>query len=96
MDQRHRLVGQAVYSVREWATTLIATRCRMSLTVKQNECVIEIAGGASQTSAYRSAYNTQNMSQKTVWEEASRLRRHPKVAARIMELEAEEKARRRM
>ena len=68
----------------------------MSLTVKQNEFVIEIAGGASQTLAYRSAYNTQNMSQKTIWEEASRLRRHPKVAARIMELEAEKEARRRM
>ena len=68
----------------------------MSLTVKQNEFVIEIAGGASQSLAYRSAYNTQNMSQKTIWEEASRFRRHPKVAARIMELEAEKEARRRM
>ena len=68
----------------------------MSLTVKQNEFVAEIAEGASQTSAYRSAYKTQNMSQKTIWEEASRLRRHPKVAARIQELEAEKEARRRM
>ena len=68
----------------------------MSLTAKQNEFVVEIAEGASQTSAYRSAYNTQNMSQKMIWEEASRLRRHPKVAARIMELEAEKEARRRM
>ena len=55
----------------------------MSLTVKQNEFVIEIAGGASQTLAYRSAYNTQNMSQKTIWDEASRPRRHPKVAVGI-------------
>ena len=68
----------------------------MGLTVNQNEFVVEIAGGASQTSAYRSADNTQNMSQKTIWEEASRLRRHPKVAARIIELEAEKEARRRM
>ena len=68
----------------------------MVLTVKQNEFVIEIAGGASQTLAYRSADNTQNMSQKTIWEEASRLRRHPKVAARIIELETEKEARRRM
>ena len=36
------------------------------------------------------------MSQKTVWEESSRLRKHPKVAARILELEAEKDARRRM
>ena len=56
----------------------------MGLTVKQNDFVVEIVEGASQTSAYRSAYNTQNMSQKTIWEEASRLRRHPKVAARIV------------
>ena len=74
----------------------VEQRYGMGLTVKQNEFVAEIAGGASQTLAYRSAYNTQNMSQKTVWEEASRLRRHPKVAARIIELEAEKEARRRM
>ena len=68
----------------------------MGLTVKRNEFVVELAQGASQASAYRPAYNTQNMSQKTIWEEASRLRRHPKVAARIIELEAEKEARRRM
>ena len=68
----------------------------MGLTVKQNDFVVEIVEGASQTSAYRSAYITQNMSQKTIWEEASRLRRYPKVAARIIELEAEKEARRRM
>ena len=56
----------------------------MGLTVKQNDFVVEIVEGASQTSAYRSAHNTQNVSQKTIWEEASRLRRHPKVAARIV------------
>ena len=74
----------------------VKQRYGMGLTVKQNEFVAEIAEGASQTSAYRSAYNTQNMSQKTIWEEASRLRSHPKVAARIEELEAEKEARRRM
>ena len=74
----------------------VKQRYRMGLTVKQNEFVAEIAEGASQTLAYRSAYNTQNMSQKTIWEEASRLRRHPKVAARIIELEAEKEAEERM
>ena len=54
----------------------------MGLTVKQNEFVAEIAEGASQTSAYRSALNAQNMSGKTIWEKASRLRRHPKAPAR--------------
>ena len=74
----------------------VKQRYGMGLTGKQNEFVAEIAEGASQTSAYRSAYNTQNMSQKTIWEEASRLRRHPKVAARIIELEAEKEAEERM
>ena len=68
----------------------------MGLTVKQNDFVVAIVEGASQTLAYRSAYNTQNMSQKTIWEEAPRLRKHPKVAASIIELEAEKEARRRM
>ena len=36
------------------------------------------------------------MSDKTVWEEASRLRRHPKVSTRILELEEEKEARRRL
>ena len=66
------------------------------LTFKQSQFISKVLEGTSQTSAYRNAYNTQNMSQKTIWEEASRLRRHPKVAARIMELEAEKEARRRM
>ena len=55
-------------------------RRRIYLTVKQNEFVAEITEGASQTSAYRSAYNTQNISQKTIWEETSRLRRQSRVA----------------
>ena len=36
------------------------------------------------------------MSQKPIWEESARLRRHPKVAVRIIELEVEKEARRRM
>ena len=68
----------------------------MNLTLKQNKYSEKLAAGFNQTAAYRTAYNTQNMSQKTIWEEASRLRRHPKVTARIVELEAEKEARRRM
>ena len=56
----------------------------MVLTVKQNDFVVEISEGASQSLAYRSAYNTQNMAPKTIWEEASRLRRHLKGAAGIL------------
>ena len=36
------------------------------------------------------------MAPKTIWEKASRLRRQAKVAAKIIELEAEKEARRRM
>ena len=66
------------------------------LTAKQMKFVEEIGKGGSQSNAYRKAYDTSQMAPKTIWEEASRLRRHPKVAARIMELEAEKEARRRM
>ena len=66
------------------------------LTAKQMKFVEEVSEGGSQSNAYRKAYDTSQMVPKTIWEEASRLRRHPKVAARIMELEAEKEARRRM
>ena len=66
------------------------------LTAKQMKFVEEVSEGGSQSNAYRKAYDTSQMAPKTIWEEASRLRRHPKVAARIVELEAEKEARRRM
>ena len=66
------------------------------LKFKQSQFVLKVLEGVSPTSAYRNAYNTQNMSQKTIWEESSRLRRHSKVAVRIIELEVEKEARRRM
>lgn len=66
------------------------------LTFKQQRFVEHVTKGATQTSAYRAAYSTTDMAPKTIWEESSRLRWHPKVAARIIELEAEKEARRRM
>ena len=66
------------------------------LTAKQENFVELLTQGTSQASAYRGAYDTQNMSDKTVWEEASRLRRHPKVSTRILQLEEEKEARRRL
>ena len=66
------------------------------LTAKQMKFVEEMGEGGSQSNAYRKAYDTSQMAPKTIWEEASRLRSHPKVAARIMELEVEKEARRRM
>jgi len=66
------------------------------ITAKQNEFAQHVSDGLSQTKAYRSAYSSNNMAPKTVWEESSRLRRHPKVAARIIELEAEKAHRQRI
>lgn len=66
------------------------------LTLKQAKFVEEVSEGSSQSNAYRKAYETSQMAPKTVWEESSRLRRHPKVAARIIELEAEKAHRQRI
>ena len=66
------------------------------LTAKQENFIELLSQGTSQASTYRGAYETQKMSDKTVWEEASRLRRHPKVSTRILELEEEKEARRRL
>ena len=54
------------------------------LTAKQMKFVEEIGNGGSQSNAYRKAYDTSQMAPKMIWEEASRLRRYPKVAARIV------------
>ena len=66
------------------------------LTAKQTKFVEEVSEGSSQSNAYRKAYETSQMAPKTVWEESSRLRRHPKVAARIIELEAKKAHRQRI
>jgi hypothetical protein len=66
------------------------------LTMKQLKYADAISEGNSQSKAFRAAYDTFNMSQKTIWEEASRLRRHPKVVARLDELRAEKEAEERM
>jgi phage terminase small subunit len=59
------------------------------LTAKQEKFVQGIIEGMSQADAYRSAYPKQRMSDKTVWEAASRLMANSKVVARIEELRAE-------
>ena len=59
------------------------------LTAKQEAFVQKIIEGYSQADAYRSAYNTKRMSDKTVWENASRLMADSKVTARVMELRNE-------
>ena len=66
------------------------------LTIKQLKYADAVSEGNSQSSAYRGAYDTLQMAPKTIWEASSRLRKNPKVAARILELETEKEARRRM
>lgn len=56
------------------------------LTAKQEKFVQGIIEGKSQAEAYRSAYSTKNMTDKTIWEAASRLMQDCKVSARVNEL----------
>ena len=56
------------------------------LTAKQEKFVQNIIQGMSQADAYRSAYSTKNMSDKTIHEAASRLVADSKVSARLSEL----------
>ena len=62
------------------------------LTAKQQKFATAIADGSDQTSAYKLAYDAQNMSPMAVWVESSRLKRHPKVALKIEALNAEAEA----
>jgi phage terminase small subunit len=56
------------------------------LTPKQEKFVQNIIEGMSQADAYRNSYSAKRMSDKTVWEEASKLMANPKVATRVQEL----------
>ena len=56
------------------------------LTAKQERFVQNIIEGMSQADAYRAAYPNQKMSDKTVWETASKLMNNPKVVTRLNEL----------
>lgn len=59
------------------------------LTANQEKFVQNIIQGMSQADAYRSAYPNQRMSDKTVWETASKLMTNPKVVTRLTELRNE-------
>ena len=56
------------------------------LTDNQEEFVKRVAEGMSYADAYRTAYPKQRMSDKTIWEAASRLMKNDKVVARLKEL----------
>lgn len=59
------------------------------LTENQEQFVRNIIAGMNQADAYRSAYPKQKMSDKTIWEAASRLMKNDKVVARLSELRNE-------
>ena len=56
------------------------------LTAKQEQFVKNIIDGMSQADAYRNAYDTSRMADKTIHEKASRLMADGKVKARLQEL----------
>lgn len=56
------------------------------LTAKQEKFVQNIVAGMSQADAYRDAYDTKRMTDKSVWEAASKLMNNDKVATRLSEL----------
>ena len=53
------------------------------LTAKQEEFAVAVAGGKSQSDAYRQAYDAENMTQSQIWVESSTLAKNQKVADRI-------------
>ena len=59
------------------------------LTAKQETFADSIAAGQTQAAAYRAAYDAADMAPATVWNEASRLVRHPEVAQRLALLQQE-------
>ena len=66
------------------------------LTWRQNHFVQLISDKSTGITAYERAYAGANMSKKTLWEAAARLRKNPKVVARLDELKAEKEAEERM
>ena len=56
------------------------------LTPKQEVFARKIVEGMTQADAYRSAYSCKRMTDKTIWENASRLMADSKVQARVKEL----------
>ena len=55
----------------------------MNLTAKQSRFADYLGHGLNQTESYRRSYDAQKMSDPSIRVEASRLSRHPKVAARV-------------
>jgi len=57
------------------------------LTPKQEKFALVYVECANASEAYRQAYNSENMAQKTIWESACRVLADHKVAAKVMEIQ---------
>ena len=66
------------------------------LTPKQLSFVENLSTGINASNAYRAAYTAAKISDKTIWEAASRLSKNPKVVARLDQLTAEKEQNNRM
>lgn len=60
----------------------------MALTPKQEAFCLAYLKTGNASEAYRQSYSASRMSDKQVWEEASKLLKNPKVAQRVEELRA--------
>jgi phage terminase small subunit len=61
----------------------------VKLTAKQEAFAQAIADGLGQADAYRFAYDAENMKDESVYPQASKLMKNPKVATRVGELKAQ-------
>jgi len=61
----------------------------IKLTAKQEAFAQAIADGLGQADAYRFAYDAENMKDESVYPQASKLMKNPKVATRVAELKAQ-------
>lgn len=59
------------------------------LTAKQENFCINIINGMTQADAYRNAYPGTKMSDKTIYEQSSKMMNNPKIYTRIKELREE-------
>ena len=58
----------------------------MDLTLKQEKFALLVANGSTQADAYREVYDIKKMSDKTLYDTASKLANSPGVSQRIKEL----------
>jgi hypothetical protein len=66
------------------------------LTLKQEEFAKQLADGATNSDAYRAAYNCDGMAASTVHQEGCKLAQHPKIAERVEDILREKQAKKQL